>query len=460
MAFSLEIQNFGKLADATIHIGNLTILAGPNNTGKSQVSKLLYSIFDAMNANHAKIRFGNLINPITSELKNIESLGYRNEDYPLSPLRNCIEDMNEIVDSFSAGNGEYESEFAALDQLYPDIKGLADKTKSQYEILRPPIEMWLKEKNPGGFAEDSLAKIHEKIGELHNTISESDSLSFLTAGIQYKINQNLILNFQTPKIVDLKADMASITQINIEGIGNFQIESEFIHSSIQRTGLLQLQQYSKVIYLESPLYWKLSPALEAVSPRFHHSDRISLSGVPGYFFDLIKALKSRVSGKMDFPELFESLTKVLGGKLILSETGELLFSESERIFSMHLTATGVVNLGILALLIERKVLDKGTFLFIDEPEAHLHPAWQVVMAEALFELARHGINVVIATHSPDILKWIEEWVKAHPADQKFVTMNQFSKNGVVAEGDDFEAKLANIKGELTKPFADLYLGGL
>lgn len=460
MAFSLKIQNFGKLADATIHIGNLTILAGPNNTGKSHVSKLLYSIFDAMNANHAKIRFGNLINPITSELKNIESLGYRNENYPLSPLHNCIEDMNEIVDSFSASNGEYESEFAALDQLYPNIKGLADEAKSQYEILRPPIKMWLKEKNPGGFAEDSLVKIHEKIGELHNTISESDSLSFLTAGIQYKINQNLIINFQTPKIVDLKADMASITQINIEGIGNFQIESEFIHSSIQRTGLLQLQRYSKVIYLESPLYWKLSPALEAVSPRFHHSDRISLNGVPGYFFDLVKALKSRVSGKMDFPELFESLTKVLGGKLILSETGELLFSESDRHFSMHLTATGVVNLGMLALLIERNVLDKGAFLFIDEPEAHLHPAWQVVMAETLFELARQGVNVIIATHSADILKWIEVRTKQHPEDKQLIALNHFAPGGIESNEEDFEVKLAGIKKSLTEPFLNLHLKGL
>ena len=59
---------------------------------------------------------------------------------------------------------------------------------------------------------------------------------------------------------------------------------------------------------------------------------------------------------------------------------------------------GIANLGILALLIERKVLDKGTFLFIDEPEAHLHPAWQVIMAETLFELAKGGVNVVIATH--------------------------------------------------------------
>ena len=64
---------------------------------------------------------------------------------------------------------------------------------------------------------------------------------------------------------------------------------------------------------------------------------------------------------------------------------------------MPVTAMGIANLGILALLIERKVLDKGSFIFIDEPEAHLHPAWQVVMAEALFDLSRQGANVVLAS---------------------------------------------------------------
>ena len=102
------------------------------------------------------------------------------------------------------------------------------------------------------------------------------------------------------------------------------------------------------------------------------------------------------------------------GKIAISESGNLSFQENGRSFSLPVTATGVANLGTLALLIEQKVLDKDSFLFIDEPEAHLHPAWQVVMAESLFELAKGGVNVVIATHSADILKWLEVHVKRIP----------------------------------------------
>ncbi len=121
---------------------------------------------------------------------------------------------------------------------------------------------------------------------------------------------------------------------------------------------------------------------------------------------------------------------------------------------------GVVNIGMLAFLIERKVLDKDSFLFIDEPEAHLHPAWQVVMAEILFELAKKDVNVVIATHSADILKWLEVHIKKNPDDKGMIALNKFPANGHATDEQDFSDKMAEIKQELTKPFADLYMAGL
>ena len=130
---------------------------------------------------------------------------------------------------------------------------------------------------------------------------------------------------------------------------------------------------------------------------------------------------------MAFPDVYAKLTgkNVMGGKIAISETGNLSFQENGRNFSLPVTAMGIANLGILALLIERKVLDKGTFLFIDEPEAHLHTAWQVTMAETFFELCKRGVNVVIATHSADILQWLDVHVKKNPDDEQLIALNQF-----------------------------------
>ena len=199
-------------------------------------------------------------------------------------------------------------------------------------------------------------------------------------------------------------------------------------------------------------------------------NRVTLSGVPGYFYDLARALRFEYTGDLAFPDIYAKLTgkNVMGGKIAISETGNLSFHENGRNFSLPVTAMGIANLGILALLIERKVLDKGTFLFIDEPEAHLHPAWQVVMAESLFELSRQGVNVVIATHSVDILQWLDVHVKKNPDDEQLIALNQFLvtgfKHSSAGNGDkpeeDFETKMGKIMHELTKPFSDLYIEGI
>ena len=42
----LSIKNVGKLKEADVEINGITIIAGENNTGKSTVSKTLFSLFN------------------------------------------------------------------------------------------------------------------------------------------------------------------------------------------------------------------------------------------------------------------------------------------------------------------------------------------------------------------------------------------------------------------------------
>jgi len=396
---------------------------------------------------------------------------------PLSPFAGDLKMMRDIIITHVSESTRGEDELLVLDRFHHKLIETADAMRERYDAFESSITDMLNQNDVLSFEGsrivrdivfritrenvlESAEELKSAINEMHEKISNTSLLNFIFSGIESKIYENLLHNYQIESLEELKGYRENSPFAKISDIGSFRFDADSVEFGIDRSGLQQLQEYSKVIYLESPLYWKLGAALETISPRFRHSDRISLDGVPGYFFDLAKVLKSKISGKMDFPDLFENLTKVLGGKLILSETGELLFSEAERTFSMHLTATGVVNLGILALLIERKVLDKGTFLFIDEPEAHLHPAWQVVMAETLFELAQHGVNVVIATHSVDILKWIDVRTKKTPDDKQLIALNHFTPDGVKSNEEDFEFKLAGIKESLTEPFLNLHLKGL
>ena len=465
MAFSLTIKNFGKLADAEVSVGRFTVLAGPNNTGKSTVSKLLYSVFDGVNANHASIYLNNLINPLRRLMHRIFSSPVEkgNELISLNLLKEQLDEIENLAE-VSPETGDDE-----LDDLLQNIRESLDRLEESINKNKEElIECLPERKRFGGFW--SKSRIKEAIDDvmralinLKSQIKDLDAESVVHNGIGLKIRDNIVHNFQVQNFSSLRPNINEESVLTIGGAGAIRLkvrnEIEFDNS---KGWLDLLQEYSRVIYLESPVYWKLKNALEnlKLSPRFRFYAGQRLGGVPGYFYDLASLMREEYSGEMAFPELFEKLTSenVLDGKIEISEKGDLAFQQDEREFSLHLTAMGVINIGIIALLMEKKILDRGVFLFIDEPEAHLHPAWQVYVAEVLFNLARQGVNVVIATHSLNILKWLEVHIKDHPEDKELVALNQFSSGGVEC-GNNFEDMLSSVKEELSAPFAKLYIQG-
>lgn len=458
MTFKVRIRNVGKLSDAEIRIGGFTVLAGPNNTGKSFVSKFLYSIFNAMNANHAETHMSQLIAPIKRNLQELTPwLQLDDDDSPLHSLTAQTEKMQSLV------KGIVDVE--ALNEAYPSLLNLANNMEeTATDIRNLPAKKLGNRLLPRALLKNSLDSMTNSLAEMKQKLSETDARKFIVDGIQYEIRQNLLENFQVPKLTDLRGEENAPSEVNVENFGKFRFAKRKIQFNIRRVWIKQLQQHSRVIYLESPVYWKLKNALEDTrnyNPFLYRVGREQLSGVPGYFYDLMRALKFEYTGDMAFPDVYERLTgkDVIGGKIAISESGNWLFQEKGRSFSLPVTAMGIANLGILALLIERKVLDEDAFIFIDEPEAHLHPAWQVIMAETLFELSRQGVQVVIATHSVDILKWLEVHVKKNPDDEERIALNRFPPN---ADGpdEDFETQMSKIKQELTQPFSNLYMKGL
>lgn len=447
MAFKTEIKNIGKLSNKAVRIGEFTVFAGPNNTGKSFVSKLLYSLFSAMNTNHVERRVSKLLEPVERDLNRLALSASRKQ--LLSPLSAEIEKLKDLVNSID--------NFKQLYDTWPRCQNKAGKMQGMaLETLNTPVgNVDVREGKKFQF---DLNRIKDSLDDLACEC-EQPLPEFIRDDLRDKIQQNLVQNFQIPELSALTGKEGVPSEINVDGFGTFKFS--IADEEVDFCPDVSLWQwYDRVIYLESPVYWKLKNALEVIQSG-HWGKREPLSGVPGYFYDLARALKFEYTGKIAFLELYERLIgkQVMGGKIAISESGDLSFQENGRSFSLPVTALGIANIGILALLIERKVLTEDTFLFIDEPEAHLHPAWQVIMADALFELARQGVNVVITTHSVDVLKWLEVHVKKNPEDEQRIALNQFSVNDD-AGVEDFETQMAKIKQGLTKPFSDLYLEGL
>ncbi len=458
MPFDVRIKNIGKLEDAKICIDRFTVLAGPNNSGKSFLSKTAHSVVSALNHNIVNNYFMGLINDISSDLQRIDSeFHYRTADREGNPQIDIFEFIQQLEEYVV--NNQFRST-TQIENTASYFVNQIDKFIDQCESIEAPIIDYKKRLKSG----------IRQIESIRNRIAKQSAHEIIEQAQSEELERKFTSNFQIPKVSHIQKNQDDPLIINIDKIGRFEYLNGQFKSKILNSWPASSHGFSTIVYLESPIYLKLIKALDHPSFYFPYRlgrrGRTRISGVPGYFFDLADMLKFDYVGEVAFPDLYEKLTngEIMGGRLIVSDDGTISYQENGRHYSMPITATGVANIGMLALLIERKILDKDSLLFVDEPEAHLHPGWQVVIAESLFELARLGVHVVIATHSLEILKWLEVHIKKNPEDKEFVALNQFPVLGPSlldgSEQDDFENKLSNIKQELSRPFADLYVDSL
>ena len=99
--------------------------------------------------------------------------------------------------------------------------------------------------------------------------------------------------------------------------------------------------------------------------------------------------------------LEDEINRIVGGEFVYDK-GEFNFMSSKNIkSSIHNTASGIKQIGIVQLLLANRELKDICVLIIDEPEVNLHPEWQMKFAEILVLLtAKLNISLYLNTHSP------------------------------------------------------------
>jgi wobble nucleotide-excising tRNase len=73
----------------------------------------------------------------------------------------------------------------------------------------------------------------------------------------------------------------------------------------------------------------------------------------------------------------------------------------------QLVAEGLRKIALLWQLIKNGVLEKGSILFWDEPEANLNPKHIPFIVDMLLDLQRDGVQIFIATHDYMFAKYLE-----------------------------------------------------
>ena len=216
----------------------------------------------------------------------------------------------------------------------------------------------------------------------------------------------LYWTFQTDRIGDLVSKNAE-SPLSFD----FEFDKKEFHYSFGKDTTKQIASLENHVEVRSSNSLFL-PAKEVLT--LHRSILKSrevdkMFGFDDTYLDLARALRQSTKGKGDHFDSFNvargRLEKLLGGKVEYEESSDKwLFKKGNQKFQIGVTAEGIKKIAILDTLLKNRYLDKKSILFIDEPEAALHPRAISDLLDIIWILSDCGIQFFLASHSYFVVK--------------------------------------------------------
>lgn len=485
MNYEIYIENLGAIEEADITITPLTILAGENGTGKSFVTKFLYSVLSTINVDiysNYTVRAINRISNIFEEvinffkenecnLKNIEDLDY------LERFQSNLKDISDFINKGESDYCELDEKIVVqlqsysenyIENILPRLKSCIEEILSQPENKSSKGLFGLSFKFLGGLRTPRtlLDRTPQLLNELTDLL-QRPQFSYLKILSEY-ITDELKENFQISEIQHLINYSANDSIFKIKDLVEVHINREKgLSVEILSDYLSGFERINHILFFESPVYWRLLPIIDNLDrPKYKSLNNMKgyevLTGIPKHFYDLKNLLFTNFK-EGERPQFIrdcaDDLEKHLKGSFKSSEA-DLTFENSVgQSIPKNLVSFGMTNIGIIQAVLSRNIVNIGSFIFIDEPESNLHPEWQSVLSQVLVKLASNHVNIIITTHSSDMLKALE--VNAENKDDfelgNLISTSYFEGDGKLLnlEGNSPFEKIASARAELLKPYSAL-----
>ena len=389
---TFRFKNIGPVKDAEVELGDFTIIAGRNNTGKTYLVYTLYSFLEAW-----KDGF---------DLKAI--------------LEHTMDDSFEIPDLYSIADDLRRDgcasfplekrEFSQHQEKF--IQALARKfSQRDFPIVfSTKLSEFEQSSIEAKFNEDFTNASHNVKGRFSGGVSLS---------MKYDGN-NIIVNADSERNLERNPNLDIYTgHLYVALLFCHQLPEPFILSA-ERFGISLF--YKELDFTKNQLVDLLqkmgdTKSREAISPFRLIDKATSRYALPiknniDYTRD-IAFLQERKSEIFE-NKLFDDIKDMMDGYYVSSDDGIRFISKARgkgRSFNipLHLASSSVRGLSDFYFFLKH-VANKNHLLIVDEPESHLDTSNQILLARLLARCVRAGLKVLITTHSDYLIKEINNLV--------------------------------------------------
>jgi len=157
----------------------------------------------------------------------------------------------------------------------------------------------------------------------------------------------------------------------------------------------------------------------------------------------------------EFIKSFVEKSKSIINGSIEDSGDSFVYKTDKQDFDIINASSGIKSIGLLQYLVTNKALKKGSILFWEEPEVHLHPTWQLKMIDLFVELMDAGVKVIFSTHSP----FMTDYLNAKSKKENFRNKVSFNllneENGIVKNTILDDNSWDKLQSELLDPLEEV-----
>lgn len=455
MNLKVSVKNFGPIKEGEIELNDLNVLIGINNAGKSYFATLIYTLMQSLGfASGSRrmhiFRIGGINRYVVPDFRHVR------RRYNLNGI-NIKEILDKIIPIYKS---EQEEISLGQELLKTFQKATLEDFLSEF-TTNLKRNMTLKLGNIVRFGEhafeirisngnDFIEFINEKNDlKLKNSQLTWKDLKFVKHETVTKAEQKRLIHGENVYLRG-KSVMITLTKTQISRLFNATKERNlketkyaeeeliFMLSEALELTLPDLFDVPRVFYLPAARSGILQAhriiAANAVqiSPLFgiNRIEIPQMSGTVADFLTLILAIDQEQSGLPEISKEFEK--KLIHGHVDLKgkdqySLTEIIYEFKKHKIPLNRTSSTVSELAPLFLLLKH-VIRKENMVIIEEPEAHLHPANQKLLAELINVMVTNKVQLLITTHSDFLLGELSFLLKKHETSSSAISAAKTNVN--------------------------------
>lgn len=381
----LELDNIGIFKKAYVEIDGITVIAGENATGKSTIGKILYSMFH----------------------------GFRSYDKKIAKM--VKENIDRTIGQYPYGDYLYNEEFNSLtDNLIEKIYFNRQVYLNDQKKLNKELIMYYKKidelnlKNPLYSFDNNL--VNEVSSKIINTLMITEDTILLT------ILKDAFNNEFYTEAVNKNSKGEGRVSLIIKDEKTDVIFSNFLIDRYSNPKLLT----KDIVYIDDP--YVLDDLNDVTYSRY-----FKRTIYPNHRNILIDKLSKQSNDKIERIKVDKKLSDILKnleginvGDLIYEDNIYKYMDNFSRVsLDIRNIATGLKAFVIIKRLLENGTLEENGIIILDEPEIHLHPKWQLALAELIVLIQKEfNMHILLNTHSPYFLRAIEVFTKKYKINNR------------------------------------------